>query len=132
MHIAVWHHQVTGNDKIVGDDILERLRKADFKLCLHEHVHEERADVIGYYHPARKIHIAGAGSFGVVAAHRPASTPRLYNIIEVSRNLSSIRVHTRCMRKDAGSWEPWAVWPDDNKHSKKAYYEINMAGVVNG
>lgn len=126
LRIAVWHHPVTGNDKIVGDDFLERLRKADFNLCLHGHVHEERSDVIGYYHPTRKIHIAGAGSFGVVAAHRPPSTPRLYNVIEIPGDHSMIKVHTRCMRREAGAWEPWAIWPGDNKDTKKACYEIKL------
>ncbi|HHT9135803.1 MAG TPA: metallophosphoesterase family protein [Candidatus Wunengus sp. YC60] len=127
LRIAVWHHPVTSNDKIVNDEFLERLRKADFKLCLHGHIHEERADVIGYLPPTRKIHVAGAGSFSVVAAHRPKDTPRIYNVIEILRDHSMIKVHTRCMRRDGGAWEPWAVWPDDtNKHTKKGYYEIKL------
>ena len=48
LRLAVWHHPVTGNEKIVHDTFLERLRKADFRLCLHGHVHEERADLVGY------------------------------------------------------------------------------------
>src|SRR5215470_15501156 len=75
LRIAVWHHPATGNEKISDDDFIEKLRKADFKLCLHGHVHEDRADLVGYLHPTRKLHMAGAGSFGAVAAHRPRSTP---------------------------------------------------------
>ncbi|MGH9937528.1 MAG: metallophosphoesterase, partial [Blastocatellia bacterium] len=113
LRIAIWHHPATGNEKIADDDFLERLRKADFKLCLHGHVHEDRADLVGYLHPTRKLYMAGAGSFGAVAADRPPSTPRLYNLIEIPRDHSLIRVHTRCMRKESGAWEGWAVWPGE-------------------
>ena len=117
LRIAIWHHPVTGNEKIADDDFLERLRKADFKLCLHGHIHEDRADLAGYLHSTRRIHIAGAGSFGAVADHRPPSTPRLYNLIEIPRDHGLIRVHTRCMRKQSGAWEGWAV---------RSLYEIKL------
>src|SRR6266542_1781426 len=126
LRIAVWHHPATGNEKIVDDDFIEKLRKADFRLCLHGHVHEERADLVGYLHPTRKLHMAGAGSFGAVAAHRPSSTPRLYNLIEIPRDHNLIRVHTRCMRRESGAWDGWAVWPGDNASVKKAFYEIKL------
>jgi hypothetical protein len=70
--------------------------------------------------------MAGAGSFGAVAAHRPPSTPRLYNLIEIPRDHSLIRVHTRCMRRESGAWDGWAVWPGDNASVKKAFYEIKL------
>jgi len=126
LRIAVWHHTATGNEKIADDDFIEKLRKADFKLCLHGHVHEDRADLIGYLHPTRKLHMAGAGSFGAVAAPRPPSTPRLYNLIEIPRDHSLIRVHTRCLRKESGAWDGWAVWPGDRASVKKAFYEIKL------
>jgi small GTP-binding protein len=126
LRIAVWHHPVTGNEKIIDDDFLERLRKAEFKLCLHGHVHEDRADIIGHLHPTRQLNVVGAGSFGAVANHRPPSTPRLYNLIEISHDHSLIRVHTRCMRKESGAWEGWAIWPGDNSFKKQSYYEIKL------
>lgn len=103
LRIAVWHHPVTGNDKIKDDAFLEQLRRADVKLCLHGHVHEDRADLVGYLQPTRKVHIAGAGSFGAPAYHRPESMPRLYNVLEVWRDFSKIRVHTRSLRKEGGA-----------------------------
>jgi WD40 repeat protein/GTPase SAR1 family protein len=130
LRIAVWHHPATGNEKIADDDFIDRLRKADFELCLHGHVHEERADLVGYLHPIRKLHVAGAGSFGAVAAQRPPSTPKLYNLIEIPRDHSRIRVHTRCMRKESGTWEGWAVWPGENAFDKKAFYEIKIKGSI--
>lgn len=126
LRIAVWHHPVTGNEKIINDAFLEQLRKADVKLCLHGHVHEDRADLVGYLHPTRKLHIAGAGSFGAGAKERPASVPRLYNVLEIWRDHSKIRVHTRCLKKDGGAWEGWAVWQGQDNHSKRSYYEIKL------
>jgi GTPase SAR1 family protein/predicted MPP superfamily phosphohydrolase len=126
LRIAVWHHPATGNEKIADDDFVEKLRKADFKLCLHGHVHEDRADLVGYLHPTRKLSLAGAGSFGAVAAHRPPSTPRLYNLIEIPRDHSLIRIHTRCLRKESGAWDGWAIWPGENAFDKKAFYEIKL------
>ena len=126
LRIAVWHHPVTGNEKIINDAFLEQLRKADVKLCLHGHVHEDRADLVGYLHPTRKLHIAGAGSFGAGAKERPASIPRLYNVLEIWRDHSKIRVHTRQLKKDGGAWEGWAVWQGQDNHSKRSYYEIKL------
>ena len=127
--IAVWHHPVTGNEKIASDAFLDQLRQEGFKLCLHGHVHEDRAELIGYTHP-RKIYAAGAGSFGAPTRQRPESTPRLYNLIEVWRDHRKARIHTRCLRKDGGAWEPWAVWPGGDQNQKRGWYEIPFAPGV--
>ncbi|OLT59535.1 hypothetical protein BJP37_11325 [Moorena bouillonii PNG] len=126
LRIAVWHHPITGNEKIAKDAFLERLQKADFQLCLHGHIHEERTDIIGYLHPTRKIYVAGAGSFGARTKARPESKPRFYNLLEVKPDHSKIRVHTRCLRKDGGAWTGWYVWHKKNSRSREAYYEINL------
>lgn len=126
LHIAVWHHPVTGNEKMQQDTFLDRLRQANYKLCLHGHIHEERTDVIGYLHPTRKIYIAGTGSFGAPINARPESTPRLYNLLEIERDHSKIRVHTRCLRKEGGAWEGWAVWPGQEQTERLTYYEIQL------
>ncbi len=128
LRLAVWHHPVTGNEKIVNDAFLDRLRQADVRICLHGQVHEERADLVGYWHPTRQLHVVGAGSFGAVAKDRPESTSRLYNLIEIARDHSWAKVHTRHMRKDGGAWEGWAVWPGSNAHEKRTYYGIDLVG----
>jgi hypothetical protein len=46
LRIAVWHHPVTGNDKIQDDSFVEQLRQAGVRLALHGHVHEDRFDLI--------------------------------------------------------------------------------------
>jgi GTPase SAR1 family protein/predicted phosphodiesterase len=126
LRIAVWHHPVTGNEKISNDAFLEQLQQEHVKLCLHGHVHEDRADVIGYLHPRRAVYIAGAGSFGAPVNTRPESTPRLYNLLEVWRDHSKIRVHTHCLRKDGGAWEGWAVWPGAQATERRTYYDIQL------
>ncbi|MDI3285235.1 metallophosphoesterase [Polyangium sp. 15x6] len=124
LRLAVFHHPVTGNEKMTDDAFLERLRRGDVRAVLHGHVHEDRADLVGYLHPARRIHVVGAGSFGAPADHRPASVPRLYNLITIPRDLGRMRVDTRSLRKDEGIWEPWCTWPGDNPGERRAHYEV--------
>jgi predicted phosphodiesterase len=125
LRIAVWHHPATGNEKIINDAFIDRLRQAKVRLCLHGHVHEERADVIKYIHP-RRVHVIGAGSFGAPAKDRPESVPRLYNVLEVERDLTRVKVHTRSLRKEGGAWEGWAVWPGSSPNQRLTYYEIDL------
>jgi hypothetical protein len=128
LRLAVWHHPATGNEKISNDAFLTQLQKANFTLYLHGHVHEDRADLLGYLHPTRKLYMAGAGSFGAPTSARPESTPRLYNVIEVWRDHSKIRVHTRCLRKGGGAWEGWAVWPAPAEPTqRRTYYDIELS-----
>jgi GTPase SAR1 family protein/predicted MPP superfamily phosphohydrolase len=126
LKIAVWHHPVTGNEKITDDAFLEQLQKADVKLCLHGHVHENRADLVGYLDSTRRLHIAGAGSFGASAKDRPESTPCLYNLIEIERDLSRVRVHTRKRDKSGGAWTANAVWPSPHADQKSGFYDIQL------
>lgn len=125
--IAILHHPITGNEKIVNDAFLIRLRRDDVNVCLHGHVHEERADLIGGYHPTRRVHAVGAGSFGAPSKARPESTPNLYNFLEIDRGKKNIRVHTRQMRKEGSAWVGWAIWPTENSTEYRTYYDIPLA-----
>jgi 3',5'-cyclic AMP phosphodiesterase CpdA len=127
LRMAVWHHPITGNEKIVADAFLARLRQAGVRLCLHGHVHEDRADLINYLTPTRRIHVAGAGSFGAPTADRPESVPRLYNLLELARDHRSLTVHTRCLRRQGGAWEGWAVWPGRTRGEKRSYYVVDLS-----
>jgi small GTP-binding protein len=127
LRIAVWHHPPTGSEKIHEDAFLDRLRDANVSLCLHGHVHEDRAELVRYTNP-RKLYVAGAGSFGAVAEDRPESTPRLYNLVEIPHDRSLIRIHTRSMRKHGGAWEGWAIWPGERKDERRTFYEIQLIG----
>jgi small GTP-binding protein len=125
LRLAVWHHPITGNEKIQADAFMSKLAQADVRACLHGHVHEDRAELVNHLHPTRKVHIMGAGSFGAPTADRPESVPRLFNLLQVQRDLGRISVHTRCLRKEGGAWEGWARWPGPSG-SKLTYYDIDI------
>jgi small GTP-binding protein len=129
LRFAIWHHPVTGNEKIRDDAFLSRLSRAGFKLCLHGHVHEERADLIGYTDPASQMYVAGAGSFGAPATQRPENVPRLYNILEIANDRSQIKVHTRWLPKSNAAWDGWAVW-GPSPQERLTYYTITISGNV--
>jgi hypothetical protein len=93
---------------------------------LHGHVHEDRADVVGYTDPVRQVHVIGAGSFGAPTHDRPESVPRLYNLLEVARDHSRVRVHTRCLRREGGAWEGWAIWPGQQRGERRTWYEVPL------
>ena len=126
LRVAVWHHPVTGNEKILDDGFLERLKQSGFRLCLHGHVHEDRSDIVGYPHPTRRIYVAGAGAFGAPAHDRPEAVPRLYNVLEIRNDHSEVIVHTRCKRKDTGAWDGWAVWNGGDPGARLTYYKIPL------
>jgi small GTP-binding protein len=124
LRIAVWHHPISGADMMSDDAFGERLRQADVRLCLHGHVHEERAQLLHHLHPTRRMHVVGAGSFGAPAHHRPESTPRLYNLMEIARTHDAVRVYTRCRYKRDGAWEGWPGWPGASADERRTYYDI--------
>ncbi|HEU4410857.1 MAG TPA: metallophosphoesterase [Polyangiaceae bacterium] len=127
LRLAVWHHPVSGNEKIENDAFLGRLQQAGVRACLHGHVHEDRADLLRYLDRGRALYAVGAGSFGAPVRDRPEAVPRLYNLVEIERDRSRLRVHTRCLRKGGGAWEGWAVWPGAGRGQKRTYYEIELA-----
>jgi len=64
-------------------------------------------------------------SFGAVGTDRPEATPRLYNVLEIARDLKSARVHTRCQPKPDGPWDGWYEWPDpDGGKGRVPCYDI--------
>jgi 3',5'-cyclic AMP phosphodiesterase CpdA len=127
VRIGVWHHPVTGNEKIVDDAFVDAIRRAGVRICLHGHVHEDRADLVGYLHPASRLHVIGAGSFGAPARARPESIPRLYNLLEIGADRQLVRVHTRSLRRSGGAWEPWCVWPGNAPGERRPFYEIDLS-----
>ena len=128
LRIAVWHHAVTAPDfKMKDVQFLGNLQKNGVKLALHGDVHEMRREAIGYWHD-RAIHIAGAGSFGARAADKGESVPRLYNVLEIKRDFSAIKVHTRRQLTPDGDWDGYAEWPNpDGSNSRVAHYTIDLA-----
>jgi 3',5'-cyclic AMP phosphodiesterase CpdA len=127
VRIVTWHHPPRGAEQMASDAFLERLRKADVAVCLHGHVHEVRAELVGYTDTARQMHVIGAGSFGAPAKDRPESTPSLYNVIELDPALTRAKVHTRGRDKPGGAFSGRAIWRGEDKHSKRSYYELSLA-----
>jgi small GTP-binding protein len=124
LRVAIFHHPITGNEKIQDTAFTDRLMQAGVRVCLHGHVHEDRADLVNYLHPERGLHVVGAGSFGAPKHHRPESVPRLYNLLEIDRGLQHLRVQTRCLQKQGGAWTGWAVWPGEKRGEKREFYEV--------
>ena len=125
LRVALFHHPITGNEKIKDDAFIGRLRQAEFVLCLHGHVHEERVELVGYTHPS-KLYCIGAGTFGACNTGRPESTPKLYNLLEIAPDHASVRLYTRQMRKNSGHFEPWTVWPTKTPQVRKGYVDIQL------
>ncbi len=126
LKIAVWHHPISGNEKIRREAFVQRLRAADVRLCIHGHVHESRADLLGYLHPKR-INVIGVGSFGAPAHERVESTPRLYHLLQFAEDRSSVRVHTRQLARSGGAWEPFYEWPHPSDSEQRLpYFDIEI------
>jgi Icc-related predicted phosphoesterase len=126
LRVAVLHHPISGNDKITNDGFVQQLRKANVKIVLHGHIHEDRADRVDYLEP-EALYDIGAGSFGAIAKDRPPSTPRLYHLLEISPDLNSCTVYTRCREKEGGSWDAWANYKIKNDpHTKRASYTFPL------
>ena len=128
LRIAVWHHAVTAPDYKMKDlEFLGNLQKNGVRLALHGDVHEMRRDLFKHW-DARKVHIVGSGSFGARAADRAEAVPRLYNVLEIARDFSSVRVHTREQRKPDGDWQGWHEWDDPKGgNGKVPYYDISLS-----
>ncbi len=125
LKIVIWHHPVTGNDRIIDDQFLHSLTRARFKICLHGHIHDQRTDLFNYTDPDRSMHIVGAGTFDAPQNARLESIPRLYNLLRIDYDKNMIRVFTRCKLNPHGTWAGWAVWPG-NDNQNRYYYDISL------
>ncbi len=123
LRIAVWHHAVNGAEQMKDVDFLGNLQKNGVRIALHGDVHKMERGLIGYWHE-RRLHMIGSGSFGARATDRPESVPRLYNVLEIARDLTSIRVHTREQREPDGAWDGWYEWPNPEGKGRIAHYDI--------
>ena len=123
LRLAVWHHSVNGPEQMKDLSFLGNLQKNDVRIALHGDVHEMRRELIGDWRD-NKLLIIGSGSFGARAKDRPESTPCLYNVLEIKRDLNSVRVHTRCQLRPDGAWDGWYEWPDPKGKGHLPYYDI--------
>jgi hypothetical protein len=127
LRIGVWHHAVAGPELMQNPAFMSQLQRAEMQLCLHGDVHEERTELFGYRRPGIDIEILGAGSFGSPAEGRPESTPRYYNLLEIAKDLKSLRVHTREQRTAEGAWQGWHEWPaPDGGNGRVPFFDIAL------
>ncbi len=124
--ILVWHHAAAGDRKVADTDALRRLGAAGFRVLLHGDVHKHRDDVMNYLDAGRRIHVVGGGAFAVRMEERPESTPRLYSVLEVARDLRSVRVIRRRQDTAEGPYEAFAVYPGADKHTMRGEYRIEF------
>jgi small GTP-binding protein len=126
LRIAVWHHAIAGPEQMVNTDFVGHLQNCGVKIALHGDVHELRRDLVGQSR-GKVLHVVGAGSFGASKDQRPDAMPRLYNLIELSRDLGSARVHTRQQPKPDGPWKGWNEWPDPKGgDGAVSFYDIDL------
>ena len=125
LRIVVWHHPIRGREQLANDDFVELLRNANYKICLHGHVHELRTELMGYTH-RKTLDVIGAGSFGASFEQRPESTPRLYNLLEIAADRSKISVHTRKREKPNGAWTGAAYWSTGKDNLYQSFYPIDL------
>ena len=95
---------------MVDTKFLSHLQNLGVQIALHGDVHEMRRELVNYWQPDKKFHVLGAGTFGGDATTRPESMPRLYNLLEIKRDFSSLRVNTRCQQRANGPWKGWNEW----------------------
>jgi hypothetical protein len=89
-------------------------------------LHEHRRDDAGKW-TMERLHIIGAGSFGAAKGDRGESIPRLYNVLEIARDFSSVTVRTRSQDTPDGDWGPYAKWRDpDGGKGFVDYYTIGL------
>jgi WD40 repeat protein/GTPase SAR1 family protein len=127
LRIAVCHHAVSGPEMMKDVAFVEHLQRNGVKLLLHGDVHELRTDLVGYRHD-KGVFVVGAGSFASPTEGLPAATPRLYNLLEVARDLSSVRVHTRRQTSVDGLWDGWYEWRRGDG-AALPYYDIALASA---
>ncbi|VFM97192.1 MAG: WD domain-containing protein, G-beta repeat-containing protein [Candidatus Kentron sp. G] len=127
LRIGVWHHPVADGERgIRNQEFLGNLQNNRVRVCLTGDVHEMRRDLIDYWHDNR-MHVIGAGSFGAKGQDLSEGSPRLYNLLEIARDFSRIRVHTRQQAKPDGAWKGWNEWPmPDGSEGGLPYFDIHL------
>lgn len=127
LRIVVWHHAVAGNRKIVNDRTLEKLTQAGYRLCLHGDVHEERNDLMNHLDTQRSLHVVGVGAYSAADGGLPPGTPRIYNLLEISRDFQQIRVRSRAQRSLEGAFGPHTIYRQaDDPDAGRGDYTIRL------
>jgi hypothetical protein len=122
--IAIWHHAVTGDDKIKGEAHISHLQKQRFRFVLHGDVHEPRTALLGHLDPHKSINVVGGGSFAADAIDRPPSVPQMYNLIEIEKDCTKARVYVRQREIEGGAFGFYPI--QKTTHSGQGFYDIDL------
>lgn len=99
--MAVWHHNIEGAPDI--DDYMDvgtihRLIGSGFRLGLHGHQHRAQVSYRYILLPEEeRMAVVSAGSLCAGQTDRPSGVNRQYNVIVLSDDLGSARIHVREM-----------------------------------
>ena len=130
LRIAVWHHAVSPPDFKMNArdlDMLPHLQNGGVRLVLHGDAHSFCRDEVGAY-TKPPIHVVGAGSFGASAAQKAEAVPRLYNVLEIAPDFTTVKVHTRRQRVVDGEWDGYPEWlHPDGGDGRVPYYTIKLS-----
>lgn len=127
MRIGIWHHAIIGPDQMKNTNFVTYLQRLGMRIALHGDVHSmTRAEFLGFS-PVNRVHVVGAGAFAAEAELRPESTPCIYNILELQRDFSWLRVHTRKQEARGQPWRGYSEWDrTDGEDGSLPYYEVRL------
>jgi hypothetical protein len=99
--VAVWHHSIQGppsRDDYMDVSSVHEMIGGGFRLGLHGHQHQADAGAYNIHLPqALSMGVASAGSLCAGAKELPRGTNRQYNVIVISDDYTSAKVHVREM-----------------------------------
>jgi len=127
LRIAVFHHAIQGPWAMQNLDFLSNLQTAGVKLCLHGDVHEMRRQLIDHLDEDRNLRVIGAGTFGAKRDEITEGSARSYNLLEITRDLSHVRVYVREQPKPDGAWRGWNHFPDpEGGRGEVPFFDIDL------
>lgn len=127
LRIVVWHHPVTLASTVAKPEQIRALIRAGYRLCLHGDVHKRGNGFLERLGPLRRLHVLGAGSFPSPDLSIPQPGPLLYNLLEVERDFSRIRVRSRAQQTAGGPFEFYSLYPaSDDPELRRGDYRISL------
>lgn len=126
LRIGVWHHAVNGPYQMENTDFLNHLRQNDVRVGLHGDVHTAVRTKIESHGRRLPLHIVGAGAFGANVEDRPETVPRLFNLLELRRDLTGLKVCTSSQETPRDTWEPHPFWVRGDGKKAQASYDIRL------
>ena len=80
---------------------------------------------LGYLDPKRKIHVVGGGA-SAPKEDRPESTPRLYSLLNIGRDLSYVQIFRRQQKTPEGPYDLYPIYPGRGQNRKGDYKIQNL------